>query len=165
MRRAQSLLGLKPTARHALYAIVAALIASGVGWLAAHYAPNVDDLRRLAIEASMLKLHGAAAFAILIAFGAMLAHHARRGWLAARNRGSGGSIVAVLAALIVTGYALYYLVDDTTRLPVSLAHWLVGVAVVPMLIAHVAIGRRTRERAGANERRVKRKGAPRPSAR
>ena len=113
----------------------------------------------------MLKLHGAAAFATLIAVGAMSAHHARRGWLLARNRASGTLVIAILAALIVTGYALYYVVTDITREPVSIAHWVVGLALGPLLIAHVTLGRRGRERHHGREHRFKPKGAPHPSAR
>ena len=93
------------------------------------------------------------------------AHHARRGWLLARNRVSGTLVIALLAALIVTGYALYYVVTDLTRGPVSIAHWVVGVALVPLLIVHVALGRRANDRRTRGERRVKRKGAAHPSAR
>ena len=165
MRSADSLMRLKAPARFALYVTIAALVASGLGWLCAHYAGSGDDLRRLAIEAWMLKLHGAAAFATLIAVGAMSAHHARRGWLLARNRASGTLVIAILAALIVTGYALYFVVTDLTREPVSIAHWVVGLALGPLLIAHVTLGRRGRERHHGRERRFKRKGAPHPSAR
>jgi len=162
MKSVDSLMRLRAPARFALYATIAVLVASGLGWLFAHYVGSIDDLRRLAVEAWMLKLHGAAAFAMLIAVGAMSAHHARRGWLLARNRASGTLVIALLAALIVTGYALYYVVTDTTRAPVSIAHWVVGFALVPMLIAHIALGRRANDR---RERRVKRRGAAHPSAR
>jgi fatty acid desaturase len=81
-------------ARYALYAIVTALIGSGVWWLFAHYesdifASRTDDLHRLAREALALKLHGAAGFAALLALGAMSAHHVRRAWALKRNRVSG----------------------------------------------------------------------------
>ncbi|TMH69401.1 MAG: hypothetical protein E6H48_02110 [Betaproteobacteria bacterium] len=52
------------------------LIGSGIGWLAAHYGSDTtaatnDDLRRLADEALMLKVHGAAAFAAVGRFPAI----------------------------------------------------------------------------------------------
>ena len=58
-------------ARRALYATVAALALSGVWWIGVHFAgawlaPSEDDLPRLAREAFALKIHGAAAFAILL---------------------------------------------------------------------------------------------------
>jgi len=156
---------LKPAARRMLYATIALLVGTGAGWLAVHYATAFDDLRRLALESLLLKFHGAAAFAMLIAVGAMSAHHARRGLAIARNRISGIGVIAMLALLIITGYALYYLVTDLTHTPISMAHWLVGVAFVPLFIAHLMIGRRGRTVRGRHTRRIKRKAAPHSSAR
>jgi hypothetical protein len=137
-------------ARRALYATIAALVLSGAWWLWAHFADVLfasrsDELQRLAQEALALKVHGAAAFAILLALGAMGAYHVRRGWGLRRNRGSGSMVVGVCAVMVVTGYALYYLVTDTSRTPVSLLHWGLGLAFVPLLIAHIALGRRSRQ--------------------
>jgi len=136
-------------ARRALYAVLVALVASGLWWLGAHYAAmlfgsDVDDLHRLAREAIALKVHGAAAFAILLALGAMAAYHVRRGWALNRNRASGSIVLACFAILILTGYALYYLVGDDTRGGVSLAHWALGLALAPMLVVHIILGRRSR---------------------
>ena len=164
MKPADSLMGLRPAARWTLYGTITLLVSSGLVWIVIHYASGIDDLRRLAFEAVALKVHGATAFAMMIATGAMSAHHVRRGWLLGRNRGSGVAVIALLVVLIVTGYALYYLVNDATRPPVSTAHWLIGIALVPMLIAHVTIGRRTGARPGARRRQIKQKGAARLSA-
>jgi hypothetical protein len=136
-------------ARRALYATFAALIGSGTWWLGIHYAVSLfatsaDDLSRVAQESLALKVHGATAFVALLALGAMLAHHARRGWALKRNRISGSTLVAAFALLIATGYALYYLVSDTTHAPVSLAHWVLGLMLVPLLIGHIVLGRRSR---------------------
>jgi len=78
-------------ARHALYAIVALLVGSGLAWLAAHDAlVDVpawrDDLARLAFESVAMKVHAAVGVAALVALGMMLAHHARRGLVLARYR-------------------------------------------------------------------------------
>ena len=135
------------SARRALYATLIALIGSGVWWLAVRYGSDLvgsgtDDLTRLAREALALKVHGATAFATLLALGAMGAHHVRRGWALKRNRVTGSLVVAVFTLLIATGYALYYLVSDDTHAPVSAVHWALGLALAPILIAHIGIGRR-----------------------
>jgi hypothetical protein len=140
------------TARRWLYAITTLLVASGAGWIVVHYSDvllpgRTEELARIAREALALKLHGVAAFATLLALGAMLATHALRGWALRRNRASGSVIVAVLVVLTVTGYALYYLVDDRTRPPVSLLHWVLGLAFVPTFVVHIALGRRSRRAA------------------
>jgi magnesium-transporting ATPase (P-type) len=164
MKPADSLMRLRPLARWMLYGTIALLVVSGVGWIVVHYASDIDDLSRLSTETAMLKFHGAAAFAMLIAVGAMSAHHVRRGWLLARNRRSGSIVIAILVILIVTGYALYYLVNDATRAPISSAHWLFGIALAPMLIAHLTMGRRTTESRHTHARRIKRKATARSSA-
>jgi hypothetical protein len=136
-------------ARYALYAAMAALIGSGVWWMAVHFAPTDvaaggDDLTRLEQEALALKVHGATAFGALLALGAMGAHHVPRGWTLRRNRISGSAVIAGFALLIVTGYALYYLVGDASHAPVSVLHWAVGIALAPMLIVHIVVGHRSR---------------------
>ena len=140
-------------ARRALYATVAALTASGLWWLGVHYAADlfsqrIDDISRAGREALALRVHGATAFAMLFALGAMSAHHVRRGWALNRYRLMGSALVALFALLTVSGYALYYLVSDSTHAPVSILHWALGIALVPMLIVHIATGRRSRERVG-----------------
>jgi hypothetical protein len=137
------------SARRVLYTTFAALIGSGAWWLGVHYAARLfatsdDDLSRVAQESVALKVHGATAFVALLALGAMLAHHARRGWVLKRNRMSGSTLIAAFALLIVTGYALYYLVSDTTHAPVSVTHWVLGLALVPLLVGHIILGRRSR---------------------
>ena len=140
---------LRAPARRTLYVVLIALVGSGLWWLGAHFAATLfgsdtDDLHRLAREALALKVHGAAAFAILLALGAMAAHHVRRGWALDRNRASGSIVVACFAILILTGYALYYLVGDDTRGIVSLAHWALGLALAPIIVVHIIRGRRSR---------------------
>jgi hypothetical protein len=136
-------------ARRALYVTIAALVLSGIWWIGVHFASawlvaRDDDLQRLAWEAIALRTHGAAAFATLLALGAMGAYHVRLGWGLGRNRGSGSVVVVVLATLVITGYALYYLVTDASRTPISVLHWGLGVGLVPLLITHIALGRRSR---------------------
>ncbi len=136
-------------ARRALYAVIAALVLSGLWWLSVHFAhalfdAHEDDLKRLAREALALKVHGAMAFGILLTLGAMGAYHVRRGWGLRRNRASGSLVVAACTVLVATGYALYYLVTDDSRTPVSIAHWGLGLAFAPLLIVHIARGRRSR---------------------
>lgn len=136
-------------ARRLLYVIIAASVVSGVWWLAVHYGGEglfsvPDDLHRLALETMALKIHGATGFLMLIAVGAMSANHVRRGWGMARNRLSGSLVVTSIAVLVLTAYALYYLVDDATRPPVSLIHWVIGLILVPVVIVHIVSGRRGR---------------------
>jgi CHASE2 domain-containing sensor protein len=95
-----------------------------------------------------LKVHGAAAFVAMLALGAMGAVHARRAWVLRRNRFSGLIVATAFGLLVLSGYALYYLVDEITRPAVSILHWSVGLALVPMLVVHIAVGRRNQSLGG-----------------
>lgn len=142
---------LRAPARYTLYATLTVVVASGAWWLIAHYGAGLfpalsDDLVRAGQEGVALKVHGAAAMLTLIAFGAMLFQHAPRGWALARNRGSGTLVVASLALLALSGYALYYLVTDAGHSALSIAHWLTGLLLVPLIVVHIVRGRRSRGR-------------------
>src|SRR5436190_21940528 len=72
--------------RIALYAVLAALSVTGIGWLVA------DELKEgasgeiwQAIAAYLLMLHGGGSMIILVMCGALVPLHIRRGWLARRN--------------------------------------------------------------------------------
>jgi len=136
------------TARRGLYATLAGLIGSGAWWLAVRYgvAPFSagDVMTRLAAESLALKVHGATAFASLYALGAISAQHVRLGWALRRNRRLGIVVLAVFGGLVVTGYARYYLVSDESRASVSLAHWIIGAALAPLIVWHIASGRKSR---------------------
>jgi hypothetical protein len=45
-------------------------------------------------------------------------------------------LLLVFAALIVSGYLLYYAGDEGLRDKVSLIHWIVGLAVVLVYLLH-----------------------------
>jgi len=155
--------------RRALYGVVVALAGSGIGWLLVHFADSLghdrSELARIAGEAFALRVHGATAIVALIAVGAMLSTHSRLGWALRRNRGSGSLLVVTLFVLIVTGYALYYLVDEASRPPVSLLHWGLGLALVPAFIAHIALGCRSRRGKDALDARPHRGRSPAADAR
>jgi hypothetical protein len=136
-------------ARYALGLVLLALVGSGLAWLGIYYADALgfaagDELARVAREALALKFHGAAAMATLIALGAMVAAHARPAWRLRRNRASGSLVLATFAVLAATGYALYYFATDDARPPLSLVHWVTGLALVALLPVHLVLGRRTR---------------------
>jgi len=149
-------LRLGAAARRTFYAVLAALFLSGIWWLGVHYG-SADDIARVGRESLALKVHGAAAFVAMLALGAIGAAHARRAWVLGRNRFSGLAVASTFALLVLSGYALYYLVDEMTRPPVSILHWVVGLALVPMVVVHIAAGRRSQSlggRAGQQRRRA-----------
>jgi len=133
--------------RRWLYAALAFAWATGALWVFAHFALGTGpEGERHPLEAWALKLHGAAAFAFLLALGSMFAQHIPRAWYLRRNVASGAGALVVAAFLVATGYALYYFAVDEAHAVVSTLHWGVGLAAAALLPLHVALGRRARPR-------------------
>jgi hypothetical protein len=89
----------------------------------------------------LMKIHGAAAMAVLVLLGSMLAH-VRRGLAVKRNRTSGLFLLSVFLFLAVTGWMLYYLGDERWRNIASFSHWTVGLGLAILLPGHILLGRK-----------------------
>jgi len=125
----------------AMYTSGVLLAASGLGWLVSHYligGPGGTG----AGEVWWLRLHGAALIAFLVSVGAALPVHVVYGWRHRMNRGTGLVMLVGAAWLAVSGYGLYYLVSDALRAAAGLAHWIAGLALCPLMVLHVILGRR-----------------------
>lgn len=129
--------------RRALYAIALGVWATGGLWLLFHYflrqqgqfGPQINPL-----EPWWLKLHGAFAFAALWVTGLLSAHHIGNGWASGRRRWSGVVMLGLCAALIATGYGLYYSGEESIRQIVSYAHWPLGLAAPILFLWHRVFG-------------------------
>ena len=55
-------------------------------------------------------------------------------------------MVILVAVLALSGYGLYYLVDDTARAWTSAAHWSLGLLAAAALVLHASLGKRVRLR-------------------
>ncbi len=117
--------------RYALYTIAALMFASGVTWLAAR-SVGLDGW----LKTYSLRVHGGAAMALLVLIGAAAALHSAKAWRERKNRISGVLLSATLALLIVTGYLLYYLGDESARSVASIVHWAIGLALPVALAGH-----------------------------
>ena len=123
--------------------MVALLFLSGVVWTYWNYlAVSPGDFETSAKTWAM-KIHGAAAMAILVLIGMLLSGHVRFAWRAGRNRANGSVFLSALAALTITGYGLYYAGGERLRAWTSWIHLAVGLAL-PILLIHILVGRRTR---------------------
>lgn len=137
---------LQLTRRHkaALYFFTLLLLATGIAWWGLdRWAAVRDEFGGLAKHPAqpwMLRLHGAGAFGFLLVFGSLISGHIKRGWQARQNRATGVTLVAVFGILSLTGYALYYLGEESGREFASSAHWWIGLAAPVLLIAHVVRG-------------------------
>src|SRR5258705_12706580 len=117
-----------------LYLTGAMLLLSGAGWLVAHYllrAPGAFGAGPRPSEPWWMRLHGAAVIGFLVVFGALLPGHVVRNWRHRVNRYSGLAVVIAVILLALSGYGLYYLVDDRQRALARGLHWTGGPAAAP----------------------------------
>lgn len=131
--------GLRPSPwqRQALGWVAWLLLVSGGGWLALHYSVGAGsgELPHPA-EPWLMKLHGAAAFAALFGAGLMAGHHIPTAWRQARRprygaqRRSGLLLCGSAALVVLTGYALFYLVPEALRPALGWLHAGAGALLV-----------------------------------
>lgn len=107
--------------RWMVYGVFAVLIVTGLAWLALHFLDEGSDTGTLALAWSM-KLHGAAAMVSLYLFGMLWGPHIRNAWVRRRNRTAGAMVGALTIALVLTGYALYYVNGELMRQSAEVLH-------------------------------------------
>jgi len=135
---------LKALQKYFLYAVLALLFLSGVTWAYWNYlAASPGDFETSA-KAWAMKIHGAAAMAVLVMIGMLLNGHVRFAWRARRNRPNGSVFLSAFAVLMITGYGLYYAGGERLRAWTSWIHLTVGLALPILLLIHIFLGRRTR---------------------
>lgn len=96
----------------------------------------------------VLKIHGGAAFLMMVAFGYFLGTHVPAGWKIRSLRPLGLSVVLAQGCLIVSAYLLYYLGDETLRQSAAYVHAFIGFSLPMLLVAHIRQGtlRRRKQR-------------------
>ena len=133
---------LDPSFRRALYAAVAVLTTTGAGWLFADWQKDPAGPEALqTVAANLLMVHGGTAMIMLMLLGALVPLHVRKSWRSGRNRLTGPTMIAINAALIVTGFGLYYAGSELLRTWVSDIHIAVGFALPALLVLHIWVGR------------------------
>jgi magnesium-transporting ATPase (P-type) len=138
------LIRLKRLQRYFLYAVLALLFLSGVAWSYWDYVVASPGDFEMTAKARAMKIHGAAAMAILVLVGMLLTGHVRFAWRLRRNRANGSLFLGAFGILTITGYGLYYAGGETLRAWTSWIHLGVGLALPLFLILHIWLGRRTR---------------------
>jgi uncharacterized membrane protein YfcA len=126
-----------------VYGTGAVLSLSGIGWLICHFLLRAPTPGPHPLEVWWLRLHGAALVGFLVILGTVLPAHAVYGWRHRMNRATGIPVLVVAALLAVSGYGLYYLVDDQWRSWTSLLHWVVGLVATALLALHAVLGKRS----------------------
>jgi O-antigen/teichoic acid export membrane protein len=131
--------------RRGIHASVIALLGSGLAWLAVHYTvgAGASELPHWS-ESWLMKLHGAATMASLFFFGCVMAAHVPRGWRMGRQRRTGLALWTLVALLVISGYALYYVAPEAWRPAIGISHAVLGSVLALLLLWH----RRGSQRAG-----------------
>jgi hypothetical protein len=153
--------------RQWIYAVGGSLVGSGVAWLIAHYLAGASSFGEThhPSEPWWLRLHGAAVMAFLVVLGTILPGHVRRAWSlrknctqsVRRNVVTGILMLSLVAALALTGYALYYSGSEELRPYISTGHWVIGLAAAAGFYQH----RRGRSQRGSQRGPAKQAARPR----
>jgi hypothetical protein len=135
---------LKRLQRYLLYTVLAVLFLSGAMWAYWNYLAASPGDFETGAKSWAMKIHGAAAMAILVLIGIVLNGHVKFAWRAGRNYINGSIFLGAFALLTVTGYGLYYAGGEKLRAWTSWIHLLAGLTLPILLLIHVLLGRRTR---------------------
>ena len=135
---------LKRLQRYFLYVVLALLFLSGAAWAYWNYITASSGDFEAGAKSWAMKIHGAAAMAILVLIGMLLNGHVRFAWRARRNRTNGSIFLSAFGVLIITGYGLYYIGGERLRAATSWIHLAFGLALPILLLVHILLGRRTR---------------------
>ena len=132
---------LEPFHRRLFYVVFGILWGSGASWVLIEWFkdPELGAARTL-LQTLSMKIHGAAMLVFLAMLGTLFMH-VRRGWILRANRLSGCFNIGINALLALTGWMLYYVTNDWTREWASLIHWSIGLGALPLLYAHISLGR------------------------
>lgn len=97
------------------------------------------------LQAVLIRVHGAAAFFMLMSFGALLAAHIPYGWKSKRSRKSGIFMSTLVFLQILLGYLLYYLANESIRQYTSYVHIFFGFVMPLALYLHLRQRKRSRK--------------------
>ena len=144
--RKSSALQLNPGLRYSLLIVALLLFGTGIAWLIAdQYKTGPESEFWQSAAATLLALHGGASMLSLILLGALFPLHIRRSWRSGRNRLTGLAMITVCCLLITSAFALYYSGSDTLRGWASWIHTVGGAAIPAIILAHILIGRQSRQ--------------------
>ena len=130
--------------RYFLYAVLVLVFLSGVAWAYWNYLAASPGDFEMSAKAWAMKIHGAAAMAVLVLVGMLLNEHVRLAWRARRNRANGSIFLSAFAFLTITGYGLYYGGGERLRAWTGWVHLAIGLVLPILLLIHILLGRRTR---------------------
>lgn len=97
----------------------------------------------------ILKVHGAAAFLMMMAIGSLLTNHVPSAWRTQRSRKLGLTLVSGVSLMVISAWCLYYAADEQWRPIIGNIHASIGVSLPIILVFHIWHGRRAARLANA----------------
>jgi hypothetical protein len=125
--------------RSSIYAIFGGAWLSGcVWWALRHFfaVPGEFGVTRHPWEPTAGWLHGVLAIATAFLFGWVLARHGSEGWQQRKRRISGGLMTGIVAALSITGFALFFVSDGDWQADATRVHEALGLLVTAFAVEH-----------------------------
>lgn len=112
---------------------------SGIGLYIFQEWIRVDSFSYHPFQKYIRRVHGAAAFLMMITYGYLLASHVPSSWKQRRLRISGLALLTSQFIMIITGYFIYYLIqeNDIATDIVKATHLVVGLLFPTILIIHI----------------------------
>jgi hypothetical protein len=125
--------------RYTIYLAFGGLWLSGCGWLLLHQffaSPTDFGEARHPWEPFLLLIHGVLSVVTAYLFGWIMARHAVEAWAMHKRRISGGLLATLLVVLSVSGFALFFLTDDSWQTRSAQVHEVIGLLVTLFAIEH-----------------------------
>ena len=133
--------------RYCSYGLFVALWLTGCTWLVLQFLfrPETEfGVVAHPLQSPLLLAHGVLAIPALYLFGWISPGHALERWCNRQRRASGGTLWLMLAALTLTGFALFFLAVDSVHEYSTLVHESLGVAAGAAALVHWIRHRGTR---------------------
>ncbi len=143
-------LRLRTALRRVLYTVLATSWATGIAFYTLRRWFQIEGdfgLETHHWQQPILQMHGAAAFAMLMLIGAMLANHVPAGWRSGRSRVHGVVLACSMSVMAISAWCLYYLGVEDIRTWIANVHLLIGLTMPIQIGVHIWIGRRFSGRA------------------
>lgn len=127
------------TVRSVVIITAATLWLSGLLWMVLHFffkSAGEFGIMPNPWEASVVRIHGMIGVLMVFMLGWISGTHVAIRWWQIRTHVHGLILLIISILLLLSGYALYYIVDDSPRHIVSVIHQVVGAFVVIIAIIH-----------------------------
>lgn len=112
---------------------------TGAAWVLLHYFGEVQGEfgpETNPAQPWLLRLHGLVLIPAILALGSLLVVHIPKGWGDKGQRVVGIALTVFFGALVLSGYMLYYVGDDSLRDFSSLFHWVIGILIPAIFLWH-----------------------------